>query len=1056
MGLGLFHMDYIIAFSIKQRVWIGVFLSMWIMWGFYGLSQLPIDAVPDITNNQVQIITKSPAYSAEEIEKFITAPLELALANVQHLEEFRSISRFGLSVITIVFEEHININLARQWVSEKIANVNIPPQMGKPELMPISTGLGEIYQYVLKPEKGFEKDFPAMELRTLQDWHVRKLLAGTKGVVEVNSFGGFLKEYEISLNPEKLRSQNLTITDVLHAIPAQNDNTGGSYIEKNGQSFFIRAEGMLKNLEEIGEIVIKVQDNNPILIKDLGEVRFGHAPRYGAMTKNGTGEVVGGIVMMLKGENSSQVIQKVKEKMQEIQKSLPKGVKIEPFLDRSALVGRAIGTVTANLLEGSLIVVLGLVFFLGNLRAGLLVASVIPLSLLFALGMMYATGVSANLMSLGAIDFGLVVDGAVIMVEAILHQLHQKIPQNHGFLKDISEEPDKSEDISEIVYQASTKIRFSASFGELIILLVYLPILALVGVEGKMFRPMAQTVAFSILGAFILSLTYVPMMSAWVLQCPKTHKLSFSDKMILFLQKKYLKILKFFLRKQYFLLVPTFGLAFLAVLWFWNMGGEFMPQLDEGDFAVETRLANGASLSQTIETSTEAEKILLKFPEVLQVVSKIGTSEIPTDPMPMEANDLMIVLKDKSEWKRHITKEELADEMQKALEKKLIGVNFEFQQPIQMRFNELIGGVKSDIAIKIYGEDLDILQQQANKCLAFVQKIKNVQNVKVESVTGLPQIIIKYNRAQIARYNISIQEVNTIVRTFCAGEIVGEIFEGEKRFNIAVRGEKKLSENITEIRNLAIPAPTGEILPLREIADIDYAEMPAQVSRDNAQRRIIVGVDVQGSDLLGVVNDIKKTLNKNVKLPAGYYFKYGGQFETLQKAQARLMVAVPVALGMILLLLYVTYHSWLLTFLIFSAIPLSAIGGVFALGLRGMPFSISAGVGFIALFGVAVLNGIVLVSYFQQLKSEGYKSTLSQILRGTKDRLRPVLMTATVASIGFLPMAISHGAGAEVQKPLATVVIGGLVSSTLLTLLILPVLYYLTPQPPKEEKTALN
>jgi heavy metal efflux system protein len=1037
-------MDYIIAFSIKQRVWISVFLVLWIIWGFYGLSQLPIDAVPDITNNQVQIITKSPAYSAEEIEKFITAPLELALANVQNVEEFRSISRFGLSVITVVFEEHININLARQWVSEKLSQVNIPVEMGKPELMPISTGLGEIYQYVLKPKKGFEKDFDAMQLRTLQDWHVRRLLAGTKGVVEVNSFGGFLKEYEISINPEKLRSQNLTILDILHAIPTQNENTGGSYLEKNGQSFFIRAEGRIKSLEEIKKIIIKNQENTPILVENVANVQFGHSVRYGAMTQNGNGEVVGGIVMMLKGENSSQVIERVKEKMQEIQKSLPKGVEIQPFLDRSALVGRAINTVINNLLEGSLIVILGLVFFLGNIRAGLIVASVIPLSLLFAFGMMYVTGVSANLMSLGALDFGLVVDGAVIMVEAILHQLSKPPIPQRGSNSDLADIPPlgvRGLDIDEIVYEASTKIRFSASFGELIILLVYLPILALSGIEGKMFRPMAQTVSFAIIGAFILSLTYVPMMSAFILKIPKIPKLSFADKMMLFLQKKYLYFLKIALRKYIFFLISTFALATFAVIWFLNMGGEFMPQLDEGDFAVETRLANGTSLSQTIETSTQAEKILIKFPEVLQVVSKIGTSEIPTDPMPMEANDLMIVLKDKSLWKRDISKEQLAEEMQHALEKKIIGANFEFQQPIQMRFNELIGGVKSDIAIKIFGEDLETLQQNANKSIPIIQKIKGVQNVKVENITGLPQVSITYNRNQIARYNISIKEINTIIRAFCAGEIVGDIFEGEKRFNIVVRGEKNLKENIEIIKNLGVPTLSGEILPLSELATIEINDVPAQVSRENTQRRIVIGVNVQNRDLLSVVNDIKIALNTKLKLPDGYYFKYGGQFETLQKAQERLLIAVPVALAMILLLLYITFNSWKLTFLIFSAIPLSAIGGIFALGMRAMTFSISAGVGFIALFGVAVLNGIVLISYFQQLKTEGYTRHISQIIRGTKDRLRPVLMTATVASIGFLPMALSHGAGAEVQKPLATVVIGGLISSTLLTLFILPIFY---------------
>lgn len=1002
-----------------------MFVFALIFWGVYSITQIPIDAVPDITNNQVQIITKSPSFSAQEIEQFITAPLELNLANLQQVEEIRSVSRFGLSVITVVFEEAIDTYKARQLVSEKMMNVTIPKEMGTPEMMPISTGLGEIYQYIIRPKKNTQKKYSATELRTIQDWIVRRQLAGTKGVAEINSFGGYVKQYEVALNPEKLRAFDLSVMDIFTALQNNNQNTGGSYIEKNAQAFFIRGDGMVGNLEDIEKIVIKNNNNVPVLIRDVALVKFGHAQRYGAMSHNGQGEVVGGIVMMLKGENSSKVIQNVTERIAQIQKSMPEGLVIEGFLDRTDLVNRAMHTVLTNLTEGGLIVIFVLVLFLGNLRAGLVVASMIPLSLLFALGMMHTFGVSANLMSLGAIDFGLVVDGAVIILEAVLHRLHLS--------------KFKEETLDESVFQSASQIRQSAAFGELIILMVYLPILSLSGVEGKMFKPMAQTVGFAILGALILSLTYIPMMSAWVLQRPTTQKQTLADKLMALIEKIYLPIFYLCVRFSKMTIIITIVLFLLSGIVFSFLGGEFIPQLDEGDFAVETRLAAGTSLAQTIETSQKAEKILLQFPEVKAVVSKIGTSEIPTDPMPMEANDLMVILKDKSEWKTTDNKEELANKMRAALSV-LIGVNFEFQQPIEMRFNELMTGVKSDIALKIYGENLDVLFQKANECANIIKKIKGVADIKVEQIVGLPQILVKYNRQKIAQYGLNITEINQTLQTAFAGQAAGSVYEGEKRFDLAVRFDIDFRKDLNSLKKINITLHNGVQIPLSEVATITYTKAPMQITRDDAKRRITIGVNTSGRDVESLVNEIKQKLQP-IQLPTGYYFKYGGQFENLQKAKNRLMIAVPMALLMIFMLLYFTFHSFTQSILIFTAIPLSAIGGVFALWLRGMPFSISAGVGFIALFGVAVLNGIVLIGYFNQLEKEGVKDVFERIKQGVIVRLRPVLMTAVVAGLGFFPMAFSNGAGAEVQKPLATVVIGGLLTSTALTLLILPILY---------------
>lgn len=1028
-------LDKIIHYSIKNKLVIGLLTIGLIAWGSYSLTQLPIDAVPDITNNQVQILTIAPSQSALDIERLITFPVEQTMATIPDIEEIRSFSRFGLSVVTIVFHDNVDVYWARQQVNERLsmAASQIPPGVGTPEIGPVTTGLGEIYQYIVRPEKGFEDKFDAMELRSIQDWIVRRQLLGTKGVADVASFGGYLKQYEIALNPDKLRSYNLSIADIFTALEKNNQNTGGAYIDKKPNAWFIRSEGLINSIDDIGKIVVKNTGTGiPILIRNVAEVRFGFANRYGAMTFNNEGEVVGAIVLMLKGENSSAVVNRVKERMEQIKKNLPEGITVEPFLERSALVSRAVGTVEKNLIEGALIVILVLVIFLGNLRAGLIVASVIPLAMLFAVSLMHTFGVSGNLMSLGAIDFGLIVDGAVIIVEATMHHLG---------LRNLPGKLTQNEMDAE-VYDSASKIRNSAAFGEIIILIVYLPILALVGIEGKMFKPMAQTVSFAILGAFILSLTYVPMMSALALSKHTQHKRNFSDRMMDFFHRLYEPILKGALKRRLIVVIISVALFVISLFVFGRMGGEFLPTLEEGDFAVETRTLTGSSLSYTIDAAQKASQILLReFPdEVKEVVSKIGSSEIPTDPMPIEACDLMVILKDKSEWKKATGREELAEKMGEALED-VPGVTFGFQQPIQMRFNELMTGVRQDVAVKIFGEDLEVLTGLSEQVAKIVSGVDGARDLYVEEVTGLPQIAININRDEVAKYGLNIEEINQAINTAFAGQSAGLVFEGERRYDLTVRLSSQSRQSIDDVRNLFIASPSGEQVPLKQLADVEFKIGPNQIQREDAKRRIIVGFNVRGRDVASIVTELQQKIDKEIKFPPGYYPTYGGQFENLKEAQARLSVAVPVALLLIFLLLFFTFHSLKESAIIFTAIPMAAIGGVFALLLRGMPFSISAGVGFIALFGVAVLNGIVLIAEFNRLKRDGMTDLNEIILKGTQIRLRPVLMTAAVASLGFLPMALATSAGAEVQKPLATVVIGGLISSTLLTLIVLPCLF---------------
>lgn len=1028
-------LDKIIYYSTKNKLVIAILTLGLMVWGSYSLRRLPIDAVPDITNNQVQVITVAPSQSALDIERLVTFPVEQTMATIPEIEEIRSFSRFGLSVVTIVFHDNVDVYWARQQVSERLitASRQIPEGVAVPELAPLTTGLGEIYQYILKPKEGYEDRYDAMQLRTIQDWIVRRQLLGVPGVADVASFGGYLKQYEIALDPDKIRSYNLSIGDIFSALEKNNQNTGGAYIDRKPNAWFIRSEGLVETVDDLGKIVVgSTASGIPVLIRDVAEVRLGHANRFGAMTYNTKGEVVGAVTMMLKGENSNAVVNAVKERMRQIEKTLPEGLEIDPFLDRSQLVGRTIGTVEKNLIEGALIVIAVLILFLGNLRAGLIVASVIPLAMLFAVSLMHLFGVSGNLMSLGAIDFGLIVDGAVIIVEATTHHLGlrrmtQRLTQEEMDLE---------------VYQSASKIRTSAAFGEIIILIVYLPILALAGVEGRMFKPMAQTVTFAILGAFILSLTYVPMMSALFLSKNPVHKRNLSDRMMDFLHRKYTPVIKGALRHKGFVVGVSIILLAISLFIFTRMGGEFLPTLEEGDFAVETRVLTGSSLSYTIEAATKgAEVILREFPdEVKEVVAKIGSSEIPTDPMPIEACDLMIILKPKDQWEKADDREELADKMARELEV-IPGVTFGFQQPIQMRFNELMTGVRQDVAVKIYGEDLAVLTDLSQQIAKIVSSVEGSRDLYVEEVTGLPQIVIDINRDEVAKYGLDVESINNTVNTAFAGQSAGIIYEGERRFDLVVRLVAESRQSIEDVRNLFITSPSGEQIPLKQLAAVDFVVGPNQIQREDAKRRVVVGFNVRGRDVASIVEEIQAKVEARIDFPPGYYPTYGGQFENLEQANARLSVAVPAALLLIFMLLFFTFHSVKHALLIFTAIPMAAIGGVFALLIRGMPFSISAGVGFIALFGVAVLNGIVLIAEFNRLRQQRPTDINNVILEGTKVRLRPVLMTAAVASLGFLPMALATTAGAEVQKPLATVVIGGLISSTILTLVVLPCLY---------------
>ncbi len=1025
----------IISFSIKNKLIVILMMIAWIAGGIYSMKKVPIDALPDITNNQIQVITTSPNLGTTDIEQFITYPIELAMANLPGVTEIRSVSRFGLSVVTIVFNDDEGTFIPRQLVAEKLIEVkeSIPKGFGEPFMGPISTGLGEIYQYTLVVDEEHIEEYSGADLRTYQDWIVKRQMAMMPGVIEINSFGGRIKQYEVAVSPDKLRSMNISIIEVFQALEDNNENTGGAYIVKDHKANFIKGEGLLTSLEDIENVVIKNENGFPILVKDVANVQFGEAIRYGSVTKDGKGDAVGGMIMMLKGANSNEVIASVKERMTEIEKSLPDGITIEPFLDRSSLIDRTTSTVSNNLLEGGLIVVLVLVLFLGNFRGGLIVASTIPLSLLFAYIMMNIFGVWSNLMSLGAIDFGIIVDGAVIIVESVVFYtvMHVK--------KEVKTKLSQ-EELDEISTKSSSKMMNAAFFGQLIILITFIPILTLHGIEGKMFTPMALTFSFAVIGAMILCLTYVPMISALFMSKKPSTKKYFGDKFVDWLRKIYTPILEIALKRKAVVLVVSFGLLGLSIFTFSRMGGEFVPDLDEGDIAMHAILKPGSSLEETEKVCTMIEStILAKFPEVKTVVSKIGVSEIPTDPMPLDLADMFLIMKPNDEWTSADNKEDLIQLIQKELAY-IPGVNYEFSQPVQMRFNELMTGVREDVAVKLFGDDLDVLNNYAHQIASLVGTVDGVADFKVEATNGLPQMTVQYERKKIAQYGLNIKELNTIIRTAFSGETAGIIFEGEKRFDLVVRLKKEAKKSIEDLKSIFITLPSGQQIPLSQVATIDYIPGPMQISREGTNRRTYIGVNVRGRDVESVVHDIQEKIEANIKLPTGYYIKYGGSFENLQKAKDRLMVVVPIALILIFVMLYFALKSLSQTLIIYMTIPLSIIGGIFSLWLRGMPFSISAGIGFIVLFGVSVLNGLVLISSMNDLKKEGY-GLKERIFKGTKERIRPIFLTASTDILGFLPMAISSSAGAEVQRPLATVVIGGLLTASLLTLIVIPIVY---------------
>lgn len=1017
----------IVAWSLKNRAIVLVATLLFAIVGIRAATTLPIDAVPDITNVQVQIITAAPALSPVEIEQYVSIPVERAMAGIPKSTEIRSVSKYGLSVITIVFEDDTNIYFARQLITERMAEAQsaVPPQYGKPEMGPITTGLGEIFQFTVKNDR-----LTLMQVEEVLDWQIAPQLRTVKGVIEVNSFGGEDKQYQVILEPKRLQAAGISIAQVAEALERSNANAGGGYIEHNREHFVIGTNGLVKNLDDLRNVVIGATPQGvPITIATVGDVQFGPRLRRGAASKDGQGEVVIGVAMMLMGENSRTVTEAVKKKLEAIQPSLPEGTRIEPFYDRSVLVNRTIKTVGKNLLEGAALVIVVLLVLLGDVRAGLVVATVIPLALLFAITAMNAAGLSGNLMSLGAVDFGLIVDGAVIIVENAVRRLSERQREAGRLLS--------PEERTEVVKEATLEVRSASVFGEAVIAIVYLPILALTAIEGKLFRPMAITVLLALAGAFVLSLTLVPVLTS------------------LFVKPKVGEHETWLLRRAHALYVPVFrkamkrrwltvgiGVVALAgaVALFTRIGAEFVPQLDEGDLLVEARRLPGVALTESVETDLRVQRAVKKFPEVDHVVSRTGAPEVATDPMGIEQSDIYIGLKERKEWRRDVTKESLAKEISAAIEEKVPEVAGGVSQPIQMRTNELVAGVRSDVAVLLYGPDLDQLKALGDRVAASLRPIPGAVDVRVEQVAGLKYLRIDPDRGKLARYGLTIEDVNRVTETMAVGHSVGEVFEGERRFGIFLKTALDYRGDLEPLRALPLRSVSGQIVPLGDVAELAFVTGPAQVSRQNQSRRLTVEFNVRGRDLLSVVTEAQSTIAREVPLPMGYHADWGGQFEHYSEAKERLGIVVPLALALILFLLWLAFRSIRAGILIFLNVPFAVIGGVVALWLREIPFSISAGVGFIALFGVAVLNGLVLVSFARHLEERGLDH-VEAIQQAAELRLRPVLMTALVASLGFIPMAISSDPGSEVQRPLATVVIGGLITATLLTMFVLPVVY---------------
>ncbi len=1018
--------DRLIHFSIKNRFIIFVLTAALVGFGLTALRELPIDAVPDVTNVQVQILTTSPGLGPVEVEKFITVPVEMAMSGLPDTEEIRSVSKFGLSVVTVVFEEGVNIYFARQIVQERLAMAreDIPEGYGAPEMGPLSSGLGEIYQFEVKGE-----DKSPMELRSILEWQVAPRLRSIPGVVEVNAFGGELKTYEVQVDPARLTSYGLSIKQVFEALERNNANAGGAYITRGPEQVLIRGEGLIETLEDIRDIVVTTSPQGvPVNIRDIADVTLAPMVRQGAVTRDGRGEAITGIVMMLIGENSRAVVRRVQQAVEDIRPSLPPGVTLDTYYDRTDLVRKTLHTVASNLIEGGILVIVVLFVMLRNLRAGLITAAAIPLSMLCAFIGMRELGISGNLMSLGAIDFGLIVDGALIIVENAVRHIAER---SHALGRPLTRG-----ERDEVVYRSAVEVRKAAAFGEIIIGVVYLPILALSGIEGKMFKPMAFTVICALAGAFILSLTFVPALASVLLPRKTKEQESF---VVAWTRRVYEPALSWCLRRR----LPVVGIAAgvltvsLAVAPFF--GAEFLPKLDEGAIAIQAWRVPSVSLEESIRQSAVVEKVLQRFPEVETVVSRTGRAEIATDPMGVEISDIYVMLKPREEWTTADTREGLIARFDETLKNEVPGTFFSYSQPIELRVSELIAGVRSDVALKLYGEELEVLKKTGDQLAAALAKVPGAADVKAEQVSGLPVARVQIDRRAIARHGLNVREVLDTIEAI-GGKEVGTVLEGQKRFALQVRFTPSARAYVEQLENLAVVTPAGQRIPLSQLTRIVVEEGPAQVSRENIQRRLTLEANVRGRDLQGFVGEAQERIAREVKLPPGYWMDWGGQFENLQSAARRLAFVVPLTLFLIFVLLYSAFGAARPALLIYLNIPFAVTGGVFALQARGMPLSISAAVGFIALFGVAVLNGLVLVASIRKLRQEGLPPE-----RAAHDaahlRLRPVLTTALVAALGFFPMAFSTGAGAEVQKPLATVVIGGLISSTLLTLLVLPTVY---------------
>lgn len=1017
----------LVTWSLKNRIIVLCLTLLFVAVGVRAALSLPIDAVPDVTNVQVQVITAAPALSPVEAEQFVTVPVERAMAGIPHVTEVRSISKYGLSVVTVVFTDETDIYFARQQVSERMreAEQAVPAQYGRPEMGPISSGLGEVFQFTVENDA-----LSLMAREELLDWYIGPALRTVPGVVEVNSFGGEDKQYQVVIDPRRLQASGLSVAEVARALERSNANAGGGYIEHDREYFVIGTDGLIKSLDDLGRVVIgATPDGFPLTVSMVAEVRFGPRMRLGAASKDGKGEAVIGVALMLMGENSRTVTEAVKSKLAALAPSLPEGTRIEPFYDRARLVERTIHTVGKNLLEGALLVILVLLILLGDLRAGLVVAVTIPLAMLFAVTVMNAARISGNLMSLGAIDFGLIVDGAVIIVENAVRRLSEA--------QRAAGRPLGAEERTDVVRAATLEVRGATVFGEAIIAVVYLPVLALIGIEGKLFRPMATTVLLALGGAFVLSLTVVPVLTSYLV---RPHEGEHDTWLLRRARALYAPALAFVLRRRWPTVIGAAVALLGSLVLFTQLGAEFVPQLDEGDLLVEARRLPGTGLRESVATDGRLQAALRAIPEVSHVVSRAGAPEVATDPMGMEQSDVYITLKDREDWRPGLTKEALAKEIAEVTEASVPEVAGGVSQPIQMRTNELVAGIRSDVAAIVYGPDLEQLATLGDRIAGALRQVPGAVDVRVEQVAGLRYLRVIPDRAKLARYGLTIEDVNQITETMAVGHQVGFVLEGERRFGLMIKTRHGYDGELASLRTLPLKSVSGQIVPLGDVAELRFTEGPVQVSRDRQSRRLAVEFNVRGRDLVSVVAAAQSAVAAGVALPVGYRVEWGGQFEHFAAARSRLAVVVPLALGLIFFLLWLAFQQVRPALLIFLAIPFAILGGVAALRLRDIPFSISAGVGFIALFGVAVLNGLVLISFTRHLEEQG-AGHAEAIRQAAELRLRPVLMTALVASLGFLPMALSTAPGSEVQRPLATVVIGGLLSATLLTLFVLPVVY---------------